>query len=208
MGKTTRTMLAALTAATVLTACAGGSDDDPTGEATSSSASSSASGTGQQTESSGSDGDSELDEAAAEAGVDPTDPPEPIASVTMPGAGGGANNTPTEITLDLLSLRRDGDLLVLNLGFTPKEGKPTSYYGWTTTSWSPRIIDTTNLTVHEVVSSGEESLKTDTSPIGTRVGGGQTLHLYAVFAAPPEDVSTVTVKPADGAPAFTGVTIQ
>lgn len=208
MGKTTRTMLAALTAATVLTACAGGSDDDPTSEATSSSASSSASGNGQQTESSGSEGDSELDEAAAEAGVDPADPPEPIASVTMPGAGGGANNTPTEITLDLLSLRRDGDLLVLNLGFTPKEGKATSYYGWTTTRWAPQVVDTTNLTVHDVVESESGSVSTGTGPLGTKVGGGQTLHLYAVFAAPPEDVRTVTVKPADGAPAFTGVTIQ
>ena len=76
----------------------------------------------------------------------------------------------------------------------------------TTTRWAPQIIDTTNLTVHDVVDSESGSVSTGTGPLGTKVGGGQTLHLYAVFAAPPQDVATVTVKPADGAPAFTGET--
>lgn len=207
MGKTTRTMLAALTAATMLTACAGNGDEGG-GESASSTSSTSAEASPADSSPGDSETSSELDEAARQAGVDPADPPEPIASVTMPGAGGGANNAPTEITLDLLSLRRDGDLLVLNLGFTPKKGEPTSYYGWTTTRWAPQIIDTTNLTVHDVVDSESGSVSTGTGPLGTKVGGGQTLHLYAVFAAPPQDVATVTVKPADGAPAFTGVTIQ
>ena len=202
MGKTTRTMLATITAAGLLTGCASGGDDGG-GETTSSSSSAPV-----KEASPGDPGGSQLDEAAADAGIDPAAPPQPLASVTMPGAGSIGNTEPTDITLDLLSLRRDGDLLVLNLAFTPDKGKPTNYYGWTGTGWAPQVIDTTNLKVHDVVETASGPVSTGTGPAGTSVGGGQTLYLYAVFAAPPQDVKTVTVKPADGAPAFTGVTIQ
>lgn len=201
MGKTTRTIAAAMIAAAMLTACGGGNGGSGGADMNSSAS------TVDEGAKSG-EGDSDLDEAAKEAGIEPDSPPEPIATVTMPGSNIKTPDAETDITLDLLGLRRDGDLLVLNLGFTPKEGQRTSYYGWTGTSWAPQIVDTTNLKVHSVVEGPEGRLATGTGPTGIPVAGGQTLYLYAVFAAPPKDVTTVTVKPADGAPAFTHVEIQ
>lgn len=199
MARTTRTALAAVLSAALVTACGGGEEKEEGPAETSSTSSASAT--------SGSSS-SELDRAAEESGIDPSKPPKPVASVTMPGNNITDDQRASEITIDLLGLRRQGDLLVLNIGFTPDEGKATSYYGWTTTRWAPQIVDTTNLKVHDVVTSAEGTLSTDTGPGGIRVSGGQTLHLHAVFAAPPADVEKVTVKAADGAPAFTGVKIQ
>lgn len=210
MGTTTRTMLAAVTAAALLTGCAGGSEGGDGGAKPSSATSSAGDSTQESPGADESGEDSALDEAAKDAGIDPDNPPEPIASVTMPLSGKIANNEATQATVDLLGLKRDGELLVLTVGFTPKDGKPTSYFGWTGTNWAPQIVDGQNLKVHDVaqLEDANTSIATQTGPASISVGGGDTLYLYAVFGAPPEDVETVTVKVADGAPAVTDVTIR
>lgn len=210
MGTTTRTMLAAvttLTAAALLTGCAGG---DEGGEAPSSSTSSASDGGSNGEDSSDSESSAELDEAAAEAGIDPDDPPEPIGSATLPGKG--SEGAPTDVRIDLFGLKRQGELMVLTAAVTPdksSKSEPQDFFGWIDNSWYPQVIDTENLKVHDVVTEkGGGPVMTKTGSVTTTFGPGQTYYMYAVFAAPPQDVDTVTVKLADGAPAVTGVTIQ
>lgn len=153
-------------------------------------------------------GSSDLDQAAQDAGIDPTSPPSAISSVTMPGH---TADDEVELTVDLFGLKRAGDLLVLTVGITPDaeaEGNPRSFLGWTGSTWSPQLVDTANLKVHNVVRADGDLVSTSTGAASTSFGAGQTFYLYAVFAAPPKDVMTMTVKPADGAPAITGVKIQ
>lgn len=194
---------AALAFALVASGCGLGDADNDSESATAST-----SGTG----STSSDGDAtpadDIDAAAQDAGIDPTSPPQPISTVTMPGRP--LDGDPVDLTVDLFSLKRQGDLLVLTIGITPDadaDSKSLAYLGWTGTTWSPQLVDTTNLKVHRVVEADGSKVSSSTGATSTQVGPGQTLYLYAVFAAPPQDVTTMTVKPADGAPAITGVKI-
>lgn len=187
-----------------------GGDDDAKGGGEGSSSSESSpegddGGSGGNSDGSGSD---ELDQANKEAGVDPKSPPKPVASVTMPGSTDA--DQPTDMTVDLISLKRQDELMVLTVGVTPDKkakGKADSYFGWTGTSFMPQVVDTTNLKVHNVVKEKGGGY-VYTPSMSTNFGPGQTSYMYAVFAAPPKDVKTVTVKATDGAPAFTGVKIQ
>jgi hypothetical protein len=203
-----RRRLAATAAALTLTLTAagcgaGGDEGGDAGSATTGTASST------PPVDAGTSSPSDLDEAARAAGVDPTSPPTSVASVTMPGRT--IDGTPTELAVDLFSLKRQDELLVLTIGITPDadvEGKATSFLGWTGTTWSPSLVDTKNLKLHRVVETAGTRVATGTGAVSTSFGPGQTLYLYAVFAAPPQDVTTMTVKPVDGAPALTGVTIR
>lgn len=153
-------------------------------------------------------GSDEVDKAAAEAGVDPKKPPKPIASVTMPGTDEADH--PTDMTVDLISLKRQDKLMVLTVGVTPdkaSKAKPDTYFGWTANTFSPQVVDTKNLKVHNVVKDDSGGY-VYTPGMSTEFGPGQTFYMYAVLAAPPKDVDTVTVKAVDGAPAFTGVKVQ
>lgn len=209
MGTTTRTMLAVVTAAAVLTGCAGSGDDEGEGGTASASSSAAASADASSGTDEESGEDSELDDAAAEAGVDPSSPPEPISSVTMPGHT--TDGDEVELAVDLFGLKRQDELVVLTIGITPDadaDGRPSSFLSWTGDVWSPQLIDTQNLKSHSVVEADGKRLQTGTAAISTKFGPGQTYYLYAAFAAPPQDVTTMTVKLVDGAPAVTGVTIQ
>lgn len=207
---TSRTRHAAvlLAAALLATACSGSST-----EAEDSPAASTTTGTEAAEETSAAEPapDGELAEAARVAGVDPANPPEPIASTTMPAAAASVPVArPTTMRVDLISLRRQDDLLVLTVGFTPEgDGNASSsYFGWTGNTYSPSLIDTENLKKHSVVDSDDGSLVTGTGAASTQIGSGQTLYTYAVFAAPPEGVTTMTVSTGQGAMPFTDVKIQ
>lgn len=211
---TARTAAAAAVMALTLGGCGALGGDDDSG--------SDGDGTSSSSEESGEDGDSdgdsgeesgegsgseELDGAAEEAGVDPTKPPKPIASVTMPA--NSEADEPTDMTVDLISLKRQGDLMVLTVGVTPdkaSKAKPSTFFKWTQSVFSPQVIDTKNLKVHNVAKA--DSLQVATGSSTVEFGPDQTMYMYAAFAAPPEDVDTVTVKAVEGAPPFTGVKVQ
>lgn len=82
------------------------------------------------------------------------------------------------------------------------------FIGWVGNQWIPQLVDTKNLKVHDIVRAGDDRVATQTGSGTTPFAPGQTLYLYAVFAAPPQDVTTMTLKPSDGAAAITGVKIQ
>ena len=208
---TTRTAAAAAVMALTLGGCGAlGGDDDSGSDGDSASASAEASGDedGDSGEESGEgSGSEELDGAAEEAGVDPTKPPKPLASVTMPA--NSEADEPTDMTVDLISLKRQGDLMVLTVGVTPdkaSKAKPSTFFDWTQSVFSPQVIDTKNLKVHNVAKA--DSLQVATGSSTVEFGPDQTMYMYAAFAAPPKDVDTVTVKAVEGAPPFTGVKVQ
>jgi hypothetical protein len=206
--KALRPLAAVLAGALLLTACSGSSDDDP---APSSASESESATSGSSEAGSAPEDESPLGQAARVAGVDPANPPEPIASTTMPAGGPGEQANDTSLRVDLIVLRRQDNILILTVAFTPEgEGDTAApYYGWTGTRYEPAIIDGVNLKKHEVVTATSAGgVQTATGPTSTRFGFGETFYTYAVFAAPPEDVTTVTVHTGTGAAPFTDVTIQ
>lgn len=94
----TRTVVTAVAVAGLLTACSGGDEGGGAGGATSSGSSSVASSTDASSRS------SDLNQAAADAGVDPATPPKPIASRTLPGKT--STDQSADLTLDVYSLKR------------------------------------------------------------------------------------------------------
>lgn len=209
----TRTAATAAVAALTLGGCGviGGDDSGGGGDDTSSSEGSGGedgdSDDDSDQESGDGSGSEEVDDAADEAGVDPKKPPKPLASVTMPA--NSEADEPADMTVDLISLKRQGELMVLTVGITPDEESdagPSTFINWTEGVFSPQVIDTKNLKVHNVAKSKAVQVATGSSTV--EFGPGQTLYMYAAFAAPPKDVDTVTVKAADGAPPFTGVKVQ
>ena len=207
---TTRTAAAAAVLALTLGGCGalGGDDDSGSdGDKASSSEGSGSSDGDSEEESGDGSGSEEVDGPAEEAGIDPKKPPKALASVTMPA--NSEADEPTEMTVDLISLKRQGELMVLTVGVTPDEkskGKPSTFFNWTQSVFAPQVIDTKNLKVHNVAKSKATRLATGSSTV--EFGPDQTMYMYAAFAAPPKDVDTVTVNAVEGAPPFTGVKVQ
>lgn len=161
---------------------------------------------------SGAGGDAEDDvteQSAAAAGVDPAQLGEPIATVTVPAVV--EDDPEASMDVHLYSLRRDGETVVALFSFTvsSEDGSDDArwiYHYLGDTSWRPFLVDTTNLTRHDVLGSSGTRAMTDYQ--GVKFRPGQTLYAFAAFAAPPEGVDTVTVNIDAGAPAVAEVPIQ
>lgn len=201
--------VAAVAAGLMLTGCSiGGGSEEPATSASQDEGGGSASATGSEDEG-GENSSEELDTQAGEAGVDPTEPPEPIATVEAPATD--STGEPTTLTVDLLEARREDELLVLTVRFTPAEGdgKPQWLYHYLgQETWAPQVIDTTNLRVHNVVKGEGQPKPLLTDYQGTKFGPGQRYYAFAVFAAPPEDVESVTVNVVGGAESLTEVPLS
>lgn len=148
-------------------------------------------------------------ESAAEAGIDPSQLGEPIGVATMPAVVEGD----PEATMDvaLYSLERDGNTVQATFSFhvNSEDGADDPrwiYHYLGSQGWRPFLIDTVNLTRHDVMGAGQTRAMTDYS--GAQFRPGTTFYAYASFAAPPEDVTTMTVHVVDGAPAITDVEIR
>ena len=201
--------VAAVAAGLMLTGCSiGFGSEEPATSASQDEGGGSASATGSEDEG-GENSSEELDTQAGEAGVDPEEPPEPIATVEAPATD--STGEPTTLTVDLLEARREDELLVLTFRFTPAEGdgKPQWLYHYLgQQTWAPQVIDTTNLRVHNVVKVEGKPKPLLTDYQGTKFGPGQRYYAFAVFAAPPEDVESVTVNVVGGAGSLTEVPLS
>lgn len=146
--------------------------------------------------------------SAEEAGVDLTQPIKPVATITQPFPVKDAADA--EVTVDLLGLQRRDKLLVATFRFTPSTDTETtdSLYRWLgSKSWSPSLIDPVNLKRYTTVNTSGQGLL-QSEYIGNRVGDGQPLFVYAVFAAPPADVTKLDVSFNDSFPLMKGVPLQ
>jgi hypothetical protein len=72
--------------------------------------------------------------------------------------------------------------------------------------WAPYAIDPVNLNRHNVLTE-HPSQSTVTDSQGAVFGPGQRLAAFAIFAAPPQDVTAMDVMLVEGAPFATGVEI-
>lgn len=148
-------------------------------------------------------------ESAAAAGIDLTQVPDPIATATVPATVEGDPEATMQVSL--LSLVRDGETVIANVSFrVDSEGGSTTprwiYHYLGDFSWKPHLIDTTNLTRHDVLGTSPTWAMTESQ--GSKFSPGQTFYAYAAFAAPPEGTTTVNVHLVDGSPAATEVPIQ
>lgn len=146
------------------------------------------------------------------AGLDPDNLPEPVAAATVPARAGEGDQSDATMTVELLGLSREGRTVVGQFAFTidaAAGSEPNHLYHYLGNSgWAPFFIDNTNLKRHRVLSDSSGVIRAQTDYQGGKFGPGQTFYAFAVFAAPPEDVTEVDVAMVDGAPLATGITIQ
>ncbi len=198
-----RLLSAAVTAALALTATACSNEEQekpgPAAGGVPSSATSSA-------PSSGASADPEENGSAA-AGVGLEALANPIATVE---ARTGMEKDPAgTVKVDILGLKRKDKLLILTAAVTPKNSlaEPQSLFRVLGShSWSPTLVDTANLKQYSVVRARGGQLAS--GDLSVKAGSGQPMFVYAVFAAPPAEVTTINVLFADSIPALTDVAIQ
>ena len=145
--------------------------------------------------------------SAAQAGVDLTNLPAPIASATVAASVEG--DPDAKLTVNLHSLRRSGKVVTATVSFTVTSTETAGqslfrYLG--EHAWRPYLVDTGNLKRHDVLIGGGAAAKTDDVLSGD-FAPGQTLYAYAMFAAPPQNVTTLDVQLLDGATTATSVPI-
>ena len=152
-----------------------------------------------------------VDEDTAAAGVNPAALGKPVYSVEVPAVVEG--DPKATMTVALYGLVQNGKTVTATYSFlvhsavTPEE--PHWLYSYLGDhGWTPFAVDTVNLNRHDVLQPSDGS----TSPAMTEYQGeefwpGQTLYAFAMFAAPPDDVTTMDVYLVDSAPMAHGVEI-
>lgn len=208
MRRASRMLPLALAGALALSACEGRSAEfEDTGtEATADQAPSEETGP-DESEDAGEDAEGTEEEtvgseSAAAAGIDLNDVPEPLVSATVPAVVEGDPDATLEVRLH--SLARDGEVVVGTFSFqvdsdASGEGRESLYGYLGNQSWSPYFIDTVNLTRHDVP-RGTSGGSATVDSVYLQFRPGQTVYGYAVFAAPPSDVTEVRLSLVEGAP--------
>lgn len=148
-------------------------------------------------------------QSAVAAGVDLASVGDPIATVSVPAQVEGDPEATMDISL--YSLTRDGETVIGIYSFTVRSETGADDAEWIydylgKQGWVPHLIDTQNLTRHDVLRQGATLAMTDYQ--GVQFRPGQTLFAYAAFAAPPADVTTMTVSLVDGAAAVPEVPVR
>ena len=137
----------------------------------------------------------------------PVGPDDAVQTITfdLPGADPREEAT---VTVGLHSLRVEGEVMALELSFTP-EFKGDGTYGiydmHDDVAIHPVINDRANLKQYTVL-GGYNGWQTDTGPLAPEARSGQTLQYWGYFAAPEDDIDTVSVGV--GMVEFTDVTIE
>lgn len=155
-------------------------------------------------------GDAVVDEASKAAGVDPSALGKPVATAEAPAIVEG--DPKATMTVSLYSLTRSGDTVVGIYSFqvhSTKTDQEDWLYGYLgDQGWEPYLIDTKNLNKHGVMGAVNGAVGAQTEYQGAKFRPGQTFYAYAVFAAPPQDVTTMDASLGDGLPLATEVPIR
>lgn len=184
----------AIGVAAILTACTGGADEGDGAQDPTSAAGAEAGG-------------DEVEGSAKAAGLDPENLPDPVHTVDVPATVDG--DPDATMTVDFYGLTRDEKTVIAQFGFTVNSDADVDKDLWTYlggVGWSPHLIDTTNLTKHNVLANIPE--RAQSAHQSVKFEPGETYYAFAVFAAPPNDVKTVAVNAVDGAPLIRDVVIQ
>ncbi|MEE6280708.1 hypothetical protein [Georgenia sunbinii] len=151
-------------------------------------------------------GDDDSEQPAAQGPVGPADAIDTI-TYALPGADERAEAT---ATVGLHSLRVDGETMLLELSFTPEFNGDDTYGIYEMNGGSklmPVLNDRQNLKQYTVLSvNGSTEWATGTVNADPKVSSGQTLHYWGYFAAPEDDIDTISVGV--GTVEFDDVTIE
>lgn len=195
---TSRLLVCAVSVGLALSACSGSDDSTAKTSSTTSTAAGSPSATTTADP-------TENGSAAAGVGLEAMD--HPIATVT---AKTGMEKDPEgTVKVDLLGLKRKDKLAVLTAAVTPTTtyDEPQNLFRVLgSSSWMPSLIDTVNLKQYSVVRADRQMLAS--ADLTVKAASGQPMFVYAVFAAPPPEVSKVNVLFSDSIPVFTDVPVQ
>lgn len=115
-----------------------------------------------------------------------------------------------EVIVGLHTLRVEGEVMLLELSFTPQNGRGT--YGFNNLNQGrtlmPLLNDRENLKQYSVLGSGGNRWASNTTVSGTRIENGQTIMYYAYYAAPEDDIDTINISVIDGLVEFTDAEIE
>lgn len=154
----------------------------------------------------GTAGDGAKAAPASGAGVDDLDPADVVAeqTYTVPGSE-------DKVTVGVHSLVVKGDVMVLNLFFTPEfadhpKDEPISVFDMVGAAWDPSLVDRENLKEYTILS---ENVTTDwaADQVYTEATNGEPVLWWGGYAAPQDDIDTVDVRVLDELPEFTDVPI-
>ncbi len=154
------------------------------------------------------------DGGAGGAEVSDIDPADVIASYEVEGVPNGAPDGST-VTVGVHSLTVEGDLMLLELYYTPTISGGDPNEEWDLYSMAdnnpiqPILLDVPNLTQYEPIRSSEnQSLSWSTAVVGGGAVSGETILWWGYFAAPPEGVESVDIQVYQDHPRIFDVEIQ
>lgn len=204
----------ALSAMLVLSSCGGDGDtaedqEDANSEATEADVD----------ESNGEEGDggNDADSAADEAETEPEGPQgdqtpdheQAQATVTYPVGSGGDEGDMVEAGLQ--SLKVEGDVMVLHLTFVHDSDRDLNLmllHG-SGSRLLPTLNDRENLKQYTVLEDDEGNYwSTPTVATSPSMPADETIHFWAYYAAPEDDIDTLSVAISSGAPEFEDVVIE
>lgn len=144
----------------------------------------------------------------AAAGVEEFHPDDVLAAqtVAMP------TRPEDEVTVGVLSLRVEGDVMVLRLAITPHftsvddTDEVSLFEILQRTSFAPVLIDMEHLKEYSVISETGQGWTSGSAR--TRTANGTPMLAWAVFAAPEDDIDTINLRVTDWWPPFTDVPIE
>lgn len=166
------------------------------------------------------DSDDESDSGSNEAGgssgsgqpqdrteAGPLDPEEALHTITYEFQ---RSDTPGTVTVGLHSLRVVDGVMLLELSFTPDigDGQTHTLYNMAEGRISPTLNDRENLKQYRVLESGGDAWETNSGPGGRGVLSGQTLGFWAYYAAPEDDIDTISVSVLGSVVQFDDVQIE
>lgn len=165
---------------------------------------------GQESDAPSEDGDAQ--EGAGGAGVQDADLEDVLVeqTVTVPTEPGDS------VTVGVRSLRVEGDVTVLELVVTPdfasvSDSESLSLYEiWrgAASQFRPTLLDRVHLKRYKIVDAGPANEVFATDSVYTETVNGQPMRVYAVYAAPEDDIEAIDVVLADPWPAFTDVPVE
>lgn len=142
-----------------------------------------------------------------DASTGPLDPEDAIETVVyeVPGESG------TTIEVGLHDLRIVDEVMLLELSFTGEfygEDAQNIYNMFNLVAIYPELNDRENLKQYTVIGSGQNRWSTPSTNSGQAYESGQTAPYWAYYAAPVDDIDTITVTVLPGAIEFEDVEID
>lgn len=117
-----------------------------------------------------------------------------------------------EVTWGVLSLRVQGQTMTLRMAVTPRfgtvaaDGVVSLFDCLQRSAFRPVLVDLDNLKEYSVIGSAPSRWSSDAA--SSRVRNGHPMFVWAVYAAPEDDIDTITLRVADWWPPIVDVPIE